>query len=63
MARPKAERLESLTVDVPLSPQQAFVGGQMRILVPAREVKVIKDGWPKAESRAPIRPITRGSRS
>jgi hypothetical protein len=38
VARPKAERLESLTVDVPLSPQQAFVVGQMRILVPAREI-------------------------
>jgi molecular chaperone DnaJ len=38
VTRPKAERLESLTVDVPLSPQQAFVGGQMRILVPARVI-------------------------
>ncbi len=36
VTRPKAERLESLTVDVPLSPRQAFMGGQMRILVPAR---------------------------
>jgi hypothetical protein len=33
VTRPKAERLESLTVDVPLSPRQAFAGGQMRILV------------------------------
>ena len=36
--RPKAERLESLTVDVPLAPEQAFVGGEVRILVPARVV-------------------------
>jgi hypothetical protein len=38
VTRPKAERLESLTVDVPLSPRQAFMGGQMRILVPARKL-------------------------
>ena len=38
VTRPKAERPGSLTVDVPLSPQQAFVGGQMRILVPARVI-------------------------
>jgi len=36
--RPKAARLESLTVDVTLSPRQAFAGGQMRILVPVREI-------------------------
>ncbi len=36
LTRPKAERLESLAVDVPLSPQQAFAGGEVRILVPAR---------------------------
>ena len=36
VTRPKAERLESLAVEVPLSPRQAFTGGQMRILVPAR---------------------------
>jgi molecular chaperone DnaJ len=36
--RPKAERLESLNVEVPLSPEQAFVGGEVRILVPARLV-------------------------
>jgi molecular chaperone DnaJ len=34
----KAERLESLTVDVPLSLRQAFTGGQIRILVPARVI-------------------------
>jgi molecular chaperone DnaJ len=34
--RPKAERLESLNVEVPLSPQQAFAGGEVRIMVPAR---------------------------
>jgi molecular chaperone DnaJ len=38
LARPKAERLESLNVEVPLSPQQAFAGGQVRIMVPARLV-------------------------
>ena len=36
LTRPKAERLESLNVEVPLSPQQAFAGGEVRILVPAR---------------------------
>ena len=36
--RPKAERLESLKVEVPLSPQQAFAGGEVRIMVPARLV-------------------------
>jgi molecular chaperone DnaJ len=36
VTRPKAERLESLTVDLPLSPRQAFSGGEMRILVPVR---------------------------
>ena len=38
MTRPEAERLESLTVDVTLSPRQALAGGQVRILVPAREI-------------------------
>jgi molecular chaperone DnaJ len=38
LTRPKAERLESLNVDVPLSRQQAFAGGDVRILVPARLV-------------------------
>jgi DnaJ-class molecular chaperone len=33
--RPKAERLESLTVDVPLSSQEAFHGGTVQVLVPA----------------------------
>jgi molecular chaperone DnaJ len=36
--RPKAERLESLNVEIPLSPQQAFAGGEVRIMVPARLV-------------------------
>jgi molecular chaperone DnaJ len=36
LTRPKAERAESLTIDVPLSPQEAFAGGSVRILVPAR---------------------------
>ena len=34
--RPKAERLESLNVEVPLSPQQAFAGGEVRVMVPVR---------------------------
>lgn len=37
-ARPKAERLESLNVEVPLSPRQAFAGGDVRVMVPARLV-------------------------
>jgi molecular chaperone DnaJ len=36
MTRPKEERLESLTVDVPLSPQEAFAGGAVRMLIPSR---------------------------
>jgi molecular chaperone DnaJ len=36
--RPKAERLESLNVEVPLSPQHAFAGGEVRVMVPARLV-------------------------
>jgi DnaJ-class molecular chaperone len=36
LTRPKAERLESLTMDVPLSNEQATTGGSVRILVPAR---------------------------
>ncbi|MBV9877471.1 MAG: J domain-containing protein [Verrucomicrobia bacterium] len=38
LTRPKEERLESLNVEVPLSPQQAFAGGEVRIMVPARLV-------------------------
>jgi molecular chaperone DnaJ len=38
LTRPKAERLESLNVEVPLSPQQAFAGGEVRVMVPARLV-------------------------
>jgi DnaJ-class molecular chaperone len=38
LTRPKEERLESLAVDVPLSPEEAFVGGAVRILVPARAI-------------------------
>jgi molecular chaperone DnaJ len=36
LTRPKAERLASLTMDVPLSSQEALTGGSVRILVPAR---------------------------
>lgn len=35
MSRPKSEGLESLMVDIPVSPEQARAGGQVRILVPA----------------------------
>jgi DnaJ-class molecular chaperone len=38
LTRPKEERLESLAVDVPLSPEEAFAGGAVRILVPARAI-------------------------
>lgn len=34
--RPKGERLESLRVDVPLSSEEAWMGGSARVLVPAR---------------------------
>jgi len=36
LTRPKAEQLESLTVDVLLTPGEAFAGGSVRIQVPAR---------------------------
>ena len=38
VTRAKTERLESAIVDVPLSSRQAFIGGQMRILVPFRTI-------------------------
>ena len=38
LTRPKAERLESLNVDVPLSEEEALAGGSVRILMPARTV-------------------------
>jgi hypothetical protein len=36
ITRPKAERLVSLTVDVPLFPDEALMGGRAQVLVPAR---------------------------
>lgn len=36
LTRPKAEHLESLTVEVVLSREEARMGGQARILIPAR---------------------------
>ena len=33
--RPKAERLENLTIDVPVTVEQAMAGGRARVLVPA----------------------------
>jgi DnaJ-class molecular chaperone len=38
LARPKAERLESLTLEIPLSRRQAATGGRIRVLVPAQAV-------------------------
>jgi molecular chaperone DnaJ len=50
LTRPKAERVENLTLDVPLSPRQAFAGGQIRILVPAGEI------CPACSGRASVGP-------
>lgn len=36
MTRPKAERLESLTIEVPLTSNEARTGGVARVLIPAR---------------------------
>ncbi len=36
MTRPKAERVESLTIEVPLSSEQARAGGRARVMIPAR---------------------------
>lgn len=36
MTRPKAERLASLTVDIPLTREEAAAGGRARIMIPAR---------------------------
>jgi molecular chaperone DnaJ len=36
LTRPKSERIESLTVEIPITPLQAFRGGHVRILVPAQ---------------------------
>jgi molecular chaperone DnaJ len=38
VTKPKTERPEILTVDVPLSARQALMGGQMRIFVPVRVI-------------------------
>jgi DnaJ-class molecular chaperone len=38
VTRPKAEKLESLTVDIPLTAEEAFDGGTVSILVPTRVV-------------------------
>lgn len=34
--RPKAEGIESMTVDIPLTPDEARAGGHAQVLVPAR---------------------------
>ena len=34
--RPKAETVKSLTLEVPITPQQALSGGRARVLAPAR---------------------------
>lgn len=36
VTRPKAERIESLTVEIPLSPEEAARGGWAQVLIPAR---------------------------
>ncbi len=36
LARPKAERVESLTIEIRLNPEEAQQGGRARILIPAR---------------------------
>jgi molecular chaperone DnaJ len=36
LTRPKAERVESLTVDIPITPAQALWGGRVRVVVPAQ---------------------------
>jgi len=36
LTRPKAERVESLTLDIPISAEQARAGGHATILIPAR---------------------------
>jgi molecular chaperone DnaJ len=36
MTRPKAERVESLTLEVPVTPEEARAGGRARVLIPAR---------------------------
>lgn len=36
LSRPKAERFESLTVDYPLSAEQAWNGGRVQVLIPAQ---------------------------
>ncbi len=36
LARPKSEKIESLTCEIILSPQEALRGGKLRIMVPAR---------------------------
>ncbi len=36
LTRPKEEQLESLTLELPLSREEAMNGGQARILIPAR---------------------------
>jgi DnaJ-class molecular chaperone len=35
-SRPKSERLESLTVEAVVSPEEAWWGGRVRVLIPAR---------------------------
>ncbi len=36
VTRPKAERLESLTAEICLTPEQARTGGEVRVMIPAR---------------------------
>jgi DnaJ-class molecular chaperone len=43
-SRPKSEELRSLTVEIPITPQQAMTGGQARVLVPGQARCPVCDG-------------------
>ena len=42
ISRPKAERIQSLTIEITLTPQETLRGGQVRIWVPARITELIE---------------------
>src|SRR5205814_10186502 len=44
LTRPKAEHLESLTVEIPISPRDALRGGRARVLVPAHSECPVCEG-------------------
>lgn len=43
--QPKSETLRSLSVDIPITPEQAVTGGQARVLVPAQTRCPVCDGY------------------